>query len=310
MKEKRRQQAPTFREAARRTFEAYRPTWRSGKHTKNWLGSLEKHVFPLIGDRPVNEIDTTDVVEVLEPIWAKIPETARRVRQRMSMTFEWCYSKGYIELNPADKRIKGALPTMPAVKEHFRALPYQEVPSAITTIWNSNASNSAKLCLVFLILTAVRSIEAREASWSEIDEDSWTWRIPASRMKAKANHNVPLSRQAKELLKQAKFLRDESNLIFPSPLRPGKALSDMTLTKILRTTGLADRSTVHGFRSSFRDFSSECTDAPFEIKEMSLAHQVGDAVTRAYARSDLLKRRHELMQQWADYVLPPGAIWD
>ena len=302
--EKRKTQVPTFREAAQRTFDMHRPKWRNGKHTRSWLASMEKHAFPIFGDRKVNKIGREDVLEVLEPIWTSIPETARKLRQRIRATFKWCYSKGYVERNPAGEIIDGALPAMPSVKEHFRALPYKDVPAALDSVLDSNASTSAKLCFCFLVLTAARSIEAREAVWSEFDEDKLTWCIPAQRMKANEAHKVPLSGQALEVLKQAKTIRDESDLIFPSPLRPGKAMSDMTLTKVLRTVGLAEQATVHGFRSSFRDWAAECTDAPVPIMEMALAHRVGDAVMQAYFRSKLVDLRRELMQEWADHAMP------
>ncbi len=138
--------------------------------------------------------------------------------------------------------------------------------------------------------------------WGEIDLESATWTIPASRMKGGMEHRVPLSDQALEVLKLARQLEDGAGLCFPSPLKPGRTLSDMTLTKTLRSTGLADRTTVHGFRTSFKTWTMERTDAPWAVGESALAHQLGGSVEQAYARSDLLARRRTLMQQWADYL--------
>ena len=158
------------------------------------------------------------------------------------------------------------------------------------------------LCFRFLILTAARSGEARDATWDEIDMDSKTWTIPAHKMKAEREHRVPLSDQALAVLRKAWRLRDGSGLVFPSASRPGRALSNMTLTKILRTNGLADRATVHGFRTTFKTWCMETTDTPWAVGEAALAHSIGNATEQAYARSDLFERRRELMEKWARFV--------
>ena len=191
---------------------------------------------------------------------------------------------------------------MPKVKAHLRALPYQEVGSALKTVDKSQTSLASKHCLKFLVLTAARSGEARGATWDEVDLEGATWTIPGSRMKAGVEHRVPLSDQALDVLTLAHHLEDGSRLCFPSPLRPGRMLSDMTMTKILRSTGLADRATVHGFRTSFKTWTMEQTDTPWAVGEAALAHQLGGSVEQAYARSDLFDRRRVLMQQWGDYL--------
>ena len=211
-------------------------------------------------------------------------------------------AKELIEANPAWEAIDGALPPMPKVKAHLRALPYEEAASALKTVDASRTSLAAKRYLTFLVFTAARSGEARGASWGEIDLKRATWTIPASRMKAGVEHRVPLSDQALEVLKLARQLEDGSGLCFPSPQKPGRMLSDMTLTKTLRSTGLADRATVHGFRTSFKTWTMERTDAPWAVGEAALAHQLGGSVEQAYARSDLFVRRRTLMQQWANYL--------
>ena len=207
-----------------------------------------------------------------------------------------------MEHNAAGEAIDGALPAMPKVKNHLRALPYREVGGLVQTVRQSQASLAAKWCLEFLILTAVRSGEARGAAWSEIDMDAATWTVPAARMKANAEHRVPLCGRALEILDEARAIDGGSGLVFPSPSRAGRPMSDMTLTAVLRRIGVADRATVHGFRSSFRDFAAECTHAPHAVMELSLAHTVGNAVEAAYARSDLFERRRALMDQWAAFV--------
>ena len=300
--EKHRPAMPTFREAAHTVHEANKPRWRNGSHTRAWIQTLERHAFPKIGNKKIDTVSRTDVLTVLTPIWSTRPETGRRVRQRMRTIFRWAMANELIETNPAGEAIDGALPSMPKVKAHLRALPYQEVGAALKTVDASQTSPASKRCLKFLILTAARSGEARGATWDEIEFDSATWTIPGSRMKAGEEHRVPLSDQALDVLMLAHELDDGSGLCFPSPLRPGRMLSDMTLTKILRSTGLADQATVHGFRTSFKTWTMEQTDTPWAVGEAALAHQLGGSVEQAYARSDLFDRRRTLMQQWADYL--------
>ena len=300
--EKRRPSTPTFSEAAHAVYEANRPRWRNGSHTRAWIQTLERHAFPKIGSKPIDALSRTDVLAVLTPIWSTKPETARRVRQRMRTIFKWAMANELIEANPAGEAIDGALPSMPKVKAHLRALPYQEVGMALKIVDASQTSPASKHCLKFLVLTAARSGEARGATWDEIDLARATWTIPGSRMKAGVEHRIPLSDQALDVLALAHELEDGRGLCFPSPLRPGRMLSDMTLTKVLRKADLADRATVHGFRTSFKTWTMEQTDTPWAVSEAALAHQLGGSVEQAYARSDLFDRRRVLMQHWADYL--------
>lgn len=300
--EKRRPAVPTFAEAAHRVHESYLPRWRNQKHATSWIQTLERHAFPNLGHVPVDRITRADILGVLTPIWGTRQETARRVRQRTRAVMRWAMAHGFIEINPAGEAIDGALPSMPKFKAHLRALPYREVQDALRVVESSHASQSAKLCLAFAVLTAARSGESRGAVWDEIDFDKALWMVPGRRMKGGEDHRVPLSPPAIDVLNKALELRDGSDLVFPSPARPGQALSDMTLTKVLRATGLADRATVHGFRSSFRDWADECTSTPRAVKELSLAHRVGTDVEEAYARSDLLDLRRPLMEEWGRYV--------
>ena len=304
---KRRPKVPTFREASQRALEANRPRWRNAKTADNWIATMGKYVHPVFGDRHVDRIGREDVLRVLTPIWTAKPEIGRKVRQRIRATLAWAQGHGYVEHNLAGDAINGALPSLPPVKAHFRALPHREVGAALEVIEASAASLSARACLRFVVLTACRSGEARLACWDEIDLDAREWRIPAFRMKTGDEHRVPLSDRALDVLETVEPLRGGADLVFPSPSRPAKTLSDMTLTKILRDTGLAARATVHGFRSSFRTWASERTSVPHAVCEMALAHRVGSDVERSYARSDLFEKRRGLMNQWATYVAGGSA---
>ena len=303
--EKRKARVPTFQEAAKRTYEANRPRWRSEKVAKKWWQAMEKHAFPILGDMRVDRIGREDVLRVLTPLWTSRPETARKVRQSIRSTLSWAQAHGLVEVNVAGDAINGALPAQPAVKEHLRALPYRQVGAALATVDASASSLSAKLAFRFTVLTAARSGEVRGATWNEIDIDAATWTIPANRMKAGAEHRVPLSDAALAVPEQARQLRDRAGLLFPSPSRAGRPLSDMTLTKVLRTVGLASMTTIHGLRSSFRDWCAD-TGKSRDIAEAALAHTVG-GVEGAYFRSDLLERRRRLMADWAAYLTGDDA---
>ena len=209
---------------------------------------------------------------------------------------------GHVGTNVAGEAIDGALPAMPGVKAHFRALPWAEVGAAVDDVRQaSGVSESSRLCLEFLVLTAARSGEALGAAWDEIDFAAREWRIPAERMKTGVAHAVPLSDAALRTLEAARALGGE-RLVFPSPVRRGARLGESSLLYLLRKAGLAGRTTVHGFRSSFRSWAGECTDADHAVMELCLAHTVGNAVERAYARSDLMDKRRALMAAWAETV--------
>ena len=300
--EKRRDGVPTFREAAERTYETHKSSWRNGKHTKSWWQSLERHVFPKLGDTRLDRISKRDVLTVLDPIWRTRPETARRVRRRIHATLEWALDHEHVERNVAAEIGRFALPPQPKVKAHLRALPYADVADALETVDASKASLPAKLCFRFLVLTAARSGEARGATWDEIHMEARTWNIPAQRMKAAKAHTVPLSDSSIDVLKQAWPLSSGQGLIFPSSLKHGRPMSDMTLMNLLRNIGLAEDTTVHGFRTSFRVWAEECTSSSHSAKELSLAHTVGNSVEQAYMRSDMLIERRQLMDAWADYL--------
>ena len=238
---------------------------------------------------------------VLLPIWTAKPACSRKLRQRVKIIFAFGMAHGWLDLNPAGDLIDAALPSNPAVASHFKALPYQEVADALVAVDTSTAGLAARLCFRWAVLTAARSGEARAARWEDIDLQAKTWTIPAERMKAGRAHRIPLSDAALEVLMEAKSLDAGEGLVFPSPVT-GKALTDMALSKVLRSTGLADRATVHGFRSSFRTWALEATDTPWAICEAALAHVVGNSTEQAYARSDLFDKRRALMNSWSAYV--------
>ncbi len=298
--EKRKVAVPTFQEAAAKTYEVMKPRWKNDKVTVNWWQQMERHAFKRLGHMLVTKIQREDVLSVLVPLWTSRPETGRRIRRNIKVVLGWCQAHGFITVNFAGDQIDGALPKLAKVKQHFRALPYSQVSDALDTIDHSKAAVVSKLCLRMVVLTAVRSGEARLAKWPEIDMEKRTWTIPASRMKAGVEHRVPLSDAVMDLLEQAKALKRDDDLVFPSPKKPNSPLSDMALTKVLRDTGLAEKTVVHGFRSAFRDWCAE-TSKDRAVAEAALAHVVG-GVEGAYFRSDLFDKRRSLMDSWARYL--------
>ena len=252
----------------------------------------------------VDTISAANVIEVLKPIWTDRRATAVVVRQRIRRVLGWCQAYGYATENVADARISAVMPSALTTKAHFRALPYKEVPSALVAVNGCGASLATRLCIRFLILTVARSKEARGATWSEIDMDDRSWLIPADRMKNREKHRQPLSAPALAVLMEARALEDGSGLVFPSPWNrgTGRILQKETLMDALRSVDLADRTTIHGLRSTFRDWASECTDADHAVKELALAHSVGSKVERAYFRGDLFEKRRELMEKWGAYA--------
>ncbi len=292
---------PTFRDAACIVHSLNGSRWESDKTKNNWWQRAERYVFPAIGDMPVDRVGRTEVLEILTPVWTAKSETARRLRLIIKSVMAWAMAYEYVTVNPAGEVIDAALPTMPKVKTHFRALPYPEVGAAIEAVEASTSFPATKLCFRFLVLTAVRSAEARYATWDEIDSDNALWTIRASRTKTRKAHRVPLSSDAMEVLSKAQELSTYGvPYIFPNDLTPSKSLSENALSYMLRRVGIP--AVVHGFRSSFRDWAAENTDASFAVMELALAHGVGSSVVQSYARSDLLQQRRELMQKWSDYL--------
>lgn len=297
-KKKEEQAILTFGEAAQQVFALYKPTWKNEKHAQQFISTLQTYAFPKIGKIKVGDITPADVLRVLSPIWTKKHETARRVHQRISTVFKWTIAKGWRQDNPAEN-IGQALPKLSKVKQHRKALPYDDVASCIDAVKHSKAGVTTQLAFEFLVLAASRSGEVRGALWTEMDLDKAVWEIPAERMKMKRPHRVPLTPRMVEILKKAKSFENESGLVFPALTRQ-KPLSDATLSKLIKELGFdAD---IHGFRTSFRTWAQEKTNFPREVAEMALAHNVGNAVEQAYARSDLFDKRRRLMEVWAAFI--------
>lgn len=297
---RRAQRVPTFEEAANAVISLRRAGWSNPRSEEQWRNSLAEYVFPRLGARQVTEIDTADVMAVLGPIWTAKPVTAKRVRQRIDAVMRWAVAQGHRTDNPAAGAVAEALPKHGSGgKRHYCALPYAEVADAIGTVRASDVETVAKLAFEFLILTAARSGEVRGARWSEIDMDVAMWIVPAERMKADREHRVPLSGRALAILDEARTLGDGTGLIFPGT-RAGKPMAERRLWAVVR--GLGIDATTHGFRASFRDWAAECTNTPHAVMEAALAHKVRDQAEAAYARSDLVDKRRDLMTRWATYL--------
>ena len=291
--------SPTFEEAAEQVIAMHRTAWREGGGSEaQWRASLETHVHPLIGRRPMHLVDTADVMAVLMPVWTSKHETAKRLRHRISAVMRWAIAQGYRTDNPAGEALGAALPKVDRTPNHFRALPYDQVGEALNKIRQCGGNVSAKLAFEFMALCAVRSGEARNARWDEIDLERAKWTIPAARMKAGREHRVPLSDRALVVLDEAAKIRD-GDLVFPSPRR-NTPLSSASLGRLLAEHNIG--AVPHGFRSSFRDWAAERTETPHAVMEAALAHTTRNPVEAAYARSDLFERRRELMRLWSDYL--------
>ncbi|MDE3260876.1 MAG: tyrosine-type recombinase/integrase [Acidobacteriota bacterium] len=305
-----RRTVPTFAEAVEKVIAVHAAGWKDGgRSEKLWRSSLRDYVMPKLGRRPVDRIHTSDVMAVLVPIWNAKRETAKRVRTRISAVMRWAVAQGYREDNPAGEAIGAALPRNGVRRRHHPALPYAEVPGAIATVRASGAYRATALAFEFLVLTACRSGEVRGAVWDEMDLPGRVWRIPPERMKTGREHRVPLSRRALVVLREAQALADGSGVVFPSAL--GRPLNGEAIAKLARALGIG--AVPHGFRSSFRDWAAECSDAPREVCELALAHVNTNAVEAAYRRTDLFERRRALMEQWAAFLAGskgerPGSV--
>lgn len=293
---------PTFQEAIQRVYALHEPSWRNKKHAAQFRSTLEQYAAPVFGQKKVNDVTSQDVMNALMPIWLDKAETAKRVKQRIGVVIKWAIAQGYRQDDPSNA-IEQALPKAARVVKQRKSIPYDEVASCLSAVQASQASASTKLALELLILTAARSGEVRLATWQEIDLGRGLWTIPAERMKGKAEHVVPLSSRAVDVLTAARAL-GEGDLVFPGA-KAGRPMSDMTMSKLIKELGFdAD---VHGFRTSFRVWVQERTNASFEVAEKALAHKTKNKVVAAYARSDLMEKRQQLMQRWADHLAQAGG---
>ena len=294
-------QAITFSQCAEEYIDVRRAGWKNKKHAQQWVNTLTTYAFPVIGELPVAAVNLDLIVRVLRPIWHTKTETASRVRQRIEAVLGWATIHNYrTGLNPATW--KGNLDKVfdhaNKVKqpEHHPALSHAE----LSQFWGqlSEYQTVAAQALRFTILTAARTSEVLEAKWDEIDLDSATWSLSALRMKAKKGHRVPLSPQAVALLEEMLAQR-KGEYIFPGQ-KEGRPLSNMSMLYLLKKMERTDI-TVHGFRSTFRDWVGECTEVAGEVAEAALAHAVKNKAEAAYRRTDFLDKRRNLMEKWAGY---------
>lgn len=287
----------TFRAAAESYLASRASTWRNAKHRQQWHNTLNTYVFPSLGELPVADIGTAEVLSVLEPIWKSKAETANRIRGRMEAIIDAARARGYFSgENPARWRghLDKILPARQRLSRgHHAALPYDLVPEFLEQLRARKAV--AAMALEFAVLTAARTGEVLGATWEEIDFEKRMWVVPADRMKAGREHRVPLSSRAIELLTETNKL--ESPFLFPGQ-RGGK-LSGMAMAMLLRRMGHVV--TVHGFRSTFRDWASEMTAFPHEVCEMALAHTIANKAEAAYRRGDVFDKRRMLMDEWAQF---------
>jgi integrase len=295
----------TFKACAEAYIEAHKAGWRNAKHIWQWDNSLSLYAYPTLAKLPVQEIDVALVMKVLEPIWTERTETASRLRGRLENILDWATVRGYRQGdNPARWRghLDNLLPRPSKVQkvEHYSALPYAEIADFMQGLMRQDGLSAKALQLV--ILTATRTSETIGAQWDEIDLEAGTWTIPANRIKMGREHRVPLSAPAVKILTD---LREESGSAFVFPGRQStKPLSNMALLTLLRRMN-RDDITVHGFRSTFRDWTAEQTNYPREVAEAALSHAIEDKVEAAYRRSDLFDKRRQLMDEWAAYCYPP-----
>jgi integrase len=289
----------TFDQCRDAYLASHRAGWRSAKHGEQWARSLHMYVTPVFGKLPVQTIDVALVMKVLEPMWLTVPDTASRVRGRVESVLDWARVRGYRDgENPARWRghLDHLLPTRAKVRavKHHAALPYAEIAAFMAEL--QTRPGIAARALEFIILTAARTGEVLGARSDEIDLAAKVWTVPANRMKGGREHRVPLAPAAVRVIERQPHVR-ENNLVFPGARRHG--LSPMAIVKLLRRMGRDF--TVHGFRSTFRDWAAERTSYPREVAEAALAHMVANKVEAAYQRGDLFEKRRKLMDAWAKY---------
>lgn len=291
----------TFRELTEQYIENHRPSWSSAKHAHDWKSSVVQYAYPTIGEKPPEQITTADILEILKPIWSSRGVTADRVRNRIELVIDSARAQGLSDKpNPAVWRghLKMLLPKLTADKKHHAAMDYSDLPAFYAKLGDTLPSKA----LMLTILTACRTSEVLEAKWVEFDLPAKLWTIPPERMKARKEHRVPLSEAAIQLLEG---LTSKEGYIFPGTIKD-KPVSELTMLRVLKNNWPI-KLTVHGFRSTFRDWASEETHYPNMVAEQALAHMVGNAVENAYRRGDLLEKRRALMADWASYCTKKPA---
>jgi integrase len=298
----------SFAECARSYIAVHQAGWRSPRQALQWSASLAAYVDPVFGEAPIQAIDTVLAMRALEPIWSDKPETARRLRGRIEAVIDWATAHGYRQgENPVRWRghLENLLPKPHAVRrvKHHPALHYRKLSSFMAELRREEGVGAA--ALEFCILTAARTNEVIGAQWQEIDMAARLWVVPAVRIKAAREHRVPFSDAALAILKKMASIR-HGEFVFPGGRAPGRPMGHMAMLRTLNRMGPAQL-TVHGFRSTFRDWCAEQTNFPAEAAKMALAHAVGDKVEAAYRRGDMFEIRRRLMQAWADFAAIPEA---
>lgn len=290
----------TFKKCAEEYVKKKAGGWTNAKHKSQWENTLETYAYPEFGATSVADITESHIVKAIKPIWLSKHETATRVLSRIRLIMNWAAAAKHRPPLPNGlwEAVAADLPTWKGKPKHHAACPYREAGALLLKIRDSSASDMVKLGFVFTVLTAARSGEARGAVWAEIDKDTSVWTIPAERMKAGVEHRVPLCPTAASILEAAKKLGGGKGLIFRAPR--GGQFSDMVFTQLLRRLELPY--TMHGFRSTFRDWAADETHYPREVCEAALAHAVENKVEAAYRRSDLFSKRQKLMSDWATYL--------
>ena len=293
-----RQAIPTFEEVAQQVHLDRMPTWKNAKHGQQWINTLRDYAFPKIGRMPIDSIDQPEVMMCLAPIWTDKHETAKRLAQRIKTVLDVARSKGFRSGENPVTAIKDAqaLPKVKAKVKHHKAMAWRDVPTFYADLKTHNAM--AAKALMFTCLTGSRTGEVLGMRWDELDLDAQLWTCPAERMKGGEDHRVPITDEMQAIIEPLKAL--ESEYVFEGQRRH-KPLSNMAMLMLLRRMQV-EGVTVHGFRSTFRDWAAEVANVPREVAEMSLAHQVGSDVERAYARSDLLEKRRVLMSDWSKFI--------
>ncbi len=303
--ERRRQQrqVPTFEEAATQVHASHAASFKNQKHRRQWLSSLGD-VFSAFGTKPVDTVSSADILAALSRRWLTRPETSRRVLQRIGVIFEWCRAQGFCENgNPTDGVTK-ALPKHRRIQAHHAALPYPQVAAFVETLRASDANEVVRLAFEFTILCAARTSETLGAMWGEVDLEERAWTVPSARMKGGVEHRVPLPPRCVEIVERAMAISGEAHYVFPGRTA-NKPLSNMAFLMTLRRMQRTDI-TVHGFRSTFRDWAAERTNYPRAVCEAALAHRLRDRTEAAYHRTDLFDRRRALMDAWATHVTAPA----
>lgn len=291
---------PDFETAARAYHKQHEERWRNLKHRQQWINTLSDYAFPTIGKRPVDKITTPEIVALLSPIWFEKPETAKRVKQRIATVLDDVKGKGHLSGENPVAGVSASLRTDKRVRpKHFKAMDYRDLPAFIQWLRKDDIPTMSRLALEFTILCATRTSETLNAAWSEVDYDKALWTIPAERMKMDREHRIPLTSRCLEILETVRPITERGGWLFEGQ-HSHKPMGAIAMLALLKRHKI--EVTVHGFRSTFRDWCSEQTGFPYAAVERCLAHEPSNRVEAAYARSDLLDRRREIMDAWAAYA--------